>query len=365
MRYIKKIVNRAAAGVVLALGIGMGSGPASSQTLEKIKFGFAQNAVSPIVINFIVPQFLGYYKEEGLDVELVTLGTNAAVMAGLDQKRVEFGVGVPSFQLPLVAKGERLPGINFYEYTYPFKWAVAVKPESSFKTLADLKGETVGVSSFGVTDFPVGKSMARLSKMDPEKDIKWLAVGEGVTAGQAVVRNAVSALIYFDTGFGQIEAAGIKLRYLPLPDNVPKVGGLYISATKETLEKRRKTAIGFARAVAKASYFIQNNPEAAAYMFIKLYPEAAPRGMALADQIKAVVTPIRKRMPLYSHYDKSITDIGRTTAAEWADEVEFMGLQDKIKDSSGFFTNDLITEINRFDKQKVIESARAFKIPAQ
>jgi hypothetical protein len=42
-----------------------------------------------------------------------------------------------------------------------------------------------------------------------------------------------------------------------------------------------------------------------------------------------------------------------------------MGLQDKIKDTSGFFTNDLITEINRFDKQKIIEAARAFKIPAQ
>lgn len=81
--------------------------------------------------------------------------------------------------------------------------------------------------------------------------------------------------------------------------------------------------------------------------------------------IKAVVTPIRKRMPLYSHYDKSVTEIGRTTAAEWADEVEFMGLQEKIKDTSVFFTNDLIAEINRFDRQAVIDAARAFKIPAQ
>ena len=336
-----------------------------SQTLEKIKFGFAQNAISPIVINFIVPQFLGYYKDEGIDVELVTLGTNAAVMANLDQKRIEFGVGVPSFQLPLAAKGERVPGINFYEYTYPFKWAIAVKPESAYKTVSDLKGETIGVSSFGVTDFPIGKAIVRLNKMDPEKDVKWLAVGEGVTAGQALIRNAVSSLVYFDTGFGQIEAAGIKFRYLTLPDNVPKVGGLYISASKEMLEKKRKLAVGFARAVAKASYFIQSNPEAAAYMFIKLYPEAAPRGMPLAEQIKAVSIPIKKRMALYTHYDKSISEIGKTTAAEWADEIEFLGLKEKIKDTSPFYTNDLIAEINKFDPKKIMEDGKNFKIPSQ
>src|SRR6187455_2357982 len=87
-----------------ALAIGaaafLACAPGVAQPLEKVRFGFAQNAISPIVINFIVPQALGYYKEEGLDVELVTLGNNAAVMASLDQKRIEFGVGVPSFQLP-------------------------------------------------------------------------------------------------------------------------------------------------------------------------------------------------------------------------------------------------------------------------
>jgi NitT/TauT family transport system substrate-binding protein len=343
--------------MVVACLLGLAAMGVKAQALEKVKFGFAQNAVSPIVIHFIIPQYLG------LEVELATLGTNAAVMAGVDQKRIDFGVGVPAFQLPLAAKGERLPAINFYEYTYPFKWQVAVRPDSPAKTLADLKGQTVGVSAFGVTDFPVGKAMMRLAGMDPEKDVKWLAVGEGVTAGQAVVRNSVAGLVYFDTGFGQIEAAGIKLRYLPIPDNVPKVGGLYISASKETLDTRRKTAVGFARAVAKASHFIQANPEAAAYMFIKLYPEAAPRGMPLADQIKAVAVPIRKRMPLYTHYDKSITEIGRTTAAEWADEVEFLGLKDKIANTSVFYTNDLIAEINRFDKQKIITDAKNFRIP--
>jgi ABC-type nitrate/sulfonate/bicarbonate transport system substrate-binding protein len=100
----------------LALATGLffvAAASAQAQQLEKVRFGFAQTAVSPILINFIVPQYLGYFKEEGLDTELVTLGTNAAVLASLDQNRVEFGVGVPSFQLPVAAKGEHLPAVNF------------------------------------------------------------------------------------------------------------------------------------------------------------------------------------------------------------------------------------------------------------
>jgi ABC-type nitrate/sulfonate/bicarbonate transport system substrate-binding protein len=84
MLHYRKLIAQSAAGLALAVGTGLFSGSVGAQALEKVKFGFAQNAVSPIVINFIVPQFLGYYKEEGLEVELITLGTNAAVMAGLD-----------------------------------------------------------------------------------------------------------------------------------------------------------------------------------------------------------------------------------------------------------------------------------------
>jgi NitT/TauT family transport system substrate-binding protein len=352
----------------LALATGLffvAAASAQAQQLEKVRFGFAQTAVSPILINFIVPQYLGYFKEEGLDTELVTLGTNAAVLASLDQNRVEFGVGVPSFQLPVAAKGEHLPAVNFYEYTYPFKWAVAVKPDSPVKSLADLKGKVIGVSSLGVTDFPIGKALMRLSKLDPEKDVQWLAVGSGVTAGQALERGNVAALVYFDTGFGQIEAAGIKMRYLPLPDGLPKVGGLYISASQDFLAKRKKTAIGFARAIAKGSLFVQQNPEAAAYIFIKQYPEAAPRGKSLAEQIKAVRIPIEKRAPLFTHYDKSVKELGRTLPSEWDDEADFLGLKGEIKDIAALYTNDLIADINQFDRQKILNQAKTFKIPAE
>ncbi|MFN0306113.1 MAG: ABC transporter substrate-binding protein [Burkholderiales bacterium] len=342
----------------------LASGSSSAQTLERVRYGFATTSISPIIVSFVVASALGYYREEGLEVENLPLGSNAAVMASLDQKRIDFGAGVPSFQVPLVAKGERLPAINYFEYTYPFKWAMAVKPDSPAKRIEDLRGTTIGVSGFGITDYPVGKALMRLIKLDPEKDVQWLAVGEGVTAGQALTRGQIAGLFYFDTGFGQIEAAGIPMRYLPLPTDVPKVGGLYISASRETLEKRRKTAIGFARAVAKANLYTLENPNAAAYHFLQLYPEAGPRASSLEDRIRAVALPISKRAPLFKSYDPTVTDAGRISVAEWEDEITFLGLKDKIKDPTVFYTNELIPEINRFDKQAITAAARTFKVPA-
>lgn len=331
--------------------------------LKKIHFGFATKAISPIIINILIPERLGYYREEGLSVECIPLGSNAAVMGSLQIGRIDFGVGTPAFEIPIVARGEKLPIVDFYEYTYPFKWGLAVKPGSPVKTLADLKGKRIGVSGLGQTDYPVGQAVFRLAGIDPQKQLTWLAVGEGVTAGEALRRGDIDGLFYFDTGFGAIEAAGIQLRYLTLPADVPKVGGLYLTATRDMLKQHREWAVGLARGVAKASIFVRENPEAAAYTFIQMFPEAAPKGKSLKEQIAAIVVPVLKRQRLYRSYDKSVTKWGHISAAEWQEEIKFAGAEGKIKDPSIFYTNDLIDEINRFDADKIRAQARSFKVP--
>jgi hypothetical protein len=49
--------------------------------------------------------------------------------------------------------------------------------------------------------------------------------------------------------------------------------------------------------------------------------------------------------------------------AEFKEEIDFMGLTDKIADVAGLFTNDLVDEINAFDQEKIRAQARSFKIP--
>ncbi|MBN8963970.1 MAG: ABC transporter substrate-binding protein, partial [Rhizobiales bacterium] len=261
----------------------------SAQELRKIRMGFGIKSINPIVINILIAEGLGYTKQEGLAFTPVALGTNSNVQIALDKGDIEFGVGTPSFQFPLFAKGQLPPIVNYYEYTYPYKWDVAVKPESVIQKYQDLKGKKIGVSDLGTTDYPVTRAVLQNLGIDPDKDVTWTAVGAGVSAGVALQRGVIDALAYFDTGFGQIDAAGIAMRMLPRPEKVPLIGGLYISARADYLKNNRKTAVGFARAVNKASEFLLTNPEAGAQVFVKMYPETAPRGASQADAVKSIL----------------------------------------------------------------------------
>ncbi len=359
MRTIRRLMTASLAAVALA-GAAM---PADAQELQKLRLGFGTKVVSPMIANILIPEYLGYYREEGLTLEFFPLGPNTVVLEQIASKRIEFATGVPTVQLPIVARGDKLPTVNFFEFTYPFKYGLAVTPKSTVASLADLKGKMLGVSSLGLTDFPVLKMILKRNGIDPDKDVNILAVGEGVPGGQALQRGAVDALFSYDTQFGQIEAVGIQLRYVPLPPNVPMIGGFYLTARHETLQQNRKWAVGVGRAVAKGQVFIRENPRAAAYAFLQMFPEAAPRAASLEQQIKAIMIPIEKRSPFFSSYDKSITRWGEMTLAEFKEEVDFLGLTDKITDVAALFTNELIGEINAFDTEKIRAQAREFKIP--
>ncbi len=351
--------------IALALGIAT-FGPASganAQELQKLRLGFGTKVVSPMIANILIPEYLGYYRQEGLTLEFFPLGPNSVVMEQINSKRIEFATGIPTIQLPVVARGEKLPTLNFFEFTYPFKYGLAVLPKSGVNQLADLKGKTVGVSSLGLTDYAVLKLILKRNGLDADKDLNILAVGEGVVGGQALQRGAVDALFSYDTQFGQIEAVGIEMRYVALPKNVPNIGGFYLTTRLETLKEKRNWAVGVGRGVAKGQVFIRENPKAAAYAFLKMFPEAAPRASTLEQQLAAIMMPITKRSPFFSSYDPRIKKWGEMSAAEFKEEVEFMGLSEKIPDVSGLFTNELIDEINAFDANKIRTEAKDFKIP--
>src|ERR1700721_589162 len=211
--------------------------------MQKLKLGFGTKIQSPMIANILIPEFLGYYREEGLTLEFLPLGPNSVVMEQIASRRIDFATAVPAVQLPVPGR-------------------------------------------------------------------------EGVPAGQALQRGAIDALFDYDTQFGQIEAVGIKLRYVKLPDNVPHVGGLYITARPEMLREHRNWSVGVGRAVAKAQVFIRENPRAAAYVFLQMFPAAAPKASTLDQQLHAIMIPIVKRQEFFSSYDKSVTKWGQLSAAE-------------------------------------------------
>ena len=56
------------------------------------------------------------------------------------------------------------------------------------------------------------------------------------------------------------------------------VGGQFLMAPRGDSKNDRKLLVGFGRSIDKASRFLLANPEAGAAAFLKMVPQAAPRG---------------------------------------------------------------------------------------
>ena len=341
----------------LATGLATPLSGARAAGLRKLRFGIGLKSMSAVVINTVIGETLGYNRAEGFTLVPRALGTNANVQVAIDRGDVDIGIGVPAFELPLLAKGEWGKDANFYEYTYPYKWDVAVLPGSPIKSYAELKGKRIGISGFGGTEYPVTKDVLKSIGINPVTGVKWIAVGPGVAAGLALKKHEVDALAYFDVGFGEIEAAGIKLDFLPRPKSIPLIGGQFLTAKRAFLDHDRALAVGFARSVAKASYFIQANPAAGAAAFIKMFPQTAPRGSTTEQAVKAVLISIGRRIKLYTPPYPG-AKMGSINPHEFVLEAKMDGL--KIGSVAPLYTNALIDAINDFDVKAIQAQAKSY-----
>ncbi len=355
---IRALAATATAAVVLPERV-LAASPAPRVT-RKIICGVATKTITPYTMNLCIGQELGYLRDEGLELELKALGSFATQTEALRRGQITFAVGSPPVILPIVARGETFPAIQFYEYTYPFKYDWVVMPDSPIKTYADLRGKKLAVANFGTSEKAIGERLL-VNAGVPLQSEKWSATGEGLPSYIALQRGDVDAMIYYDNGFGSWDVAGFKYHLLPRPKNIPQVGGFYIGATPATLEKDRATAVAYGRAVAKATVFARENPEAGARVFLKMFPEAITPSKSLDENVHDAMLVSYRRIKLWSSPDPSVKKIGYVRPVEWKDEIVFAGLEGKVPNVERLYTNALIDEINRFDANAVRREARAYK----
>ncbi|MDO8944799.1 MAG: ABC transporter substrate-binding protein [Burkholderiaceae bacterium] len=351
--------------LALTLGPATAAQAQAGDQRKVLRWGYGGKNINTATVSMAIPELLGYYKEEGIRVEILPVGAYTVVLEGLRTGTLDFGTVAATVTLPLMARGQKLSIMNFMEYTYPFKWSLAVKPESSIRSIAQLKGKKIGIPFFGSADLDVGKKVMALAGLGGEKDVDWLAVGEGIPGGLAIQRGDIDALFTYDSQLAVIEGGGFKLRYLPLPANVPKIGGQWLGASAERLSDPayRQHAVAFGRAVAKANVFILENPEAAAYLFLTLYPEMAPKSAtSIVEKVDALLPAMKKRAALYRHYDPAIKKWGFVKSEEIDEEIRFGGFTGKV-DGAKLWTNALVDDMNRFDEEKIRKQARDFQLP--
>lgn len=129
---------------------------ASSATAETLRVGKAGRDAFSFVPTDIGAQ-TGLFKKHGIDVTISSFGGDARVQQAMTADGIDIGLGSGP-GLAFVVKGSPVKGIAAMADS-PLTFALVVRNDDSIKTLDDLKGKKVGVSTVGsVTGWLVGET---------------------------------------------------------------------------------------------------------------------------------------------------------------------------------------------------------------
>ena len=138
--------------------------------------------------------------------------------------------------------------------------------QPEYKSLKDLKGKTLGISSFGATPDVGARLMLKQAGLDPDRDIKVLALGSDAARLTALKQRVVDVVVISPPADAQMERQGYKIlaRAYEL-FSFPYLGlGTHTRKMKEKPEEIRRSI----KATIRANRFIRENREEAVRILV-------------------------------------------------------------------------------------------------
>jgi len=160
-------------GVVSLLIIAILALPAASRAQEKPEKVRVVVATSSMA--FLVPFIAkdrGFYLKNGAEVEIIQMRPNIAVAALLSGE-IDY-IELIGSAIRSAARGLPVRAIST-SIKSPFFSIIA---QNKFKSLKDLKGATIGITSIGGTNHISTRLTLKQFGIDPEKDVKLIAIGD-------------------------------------------------------------------------------------------------------------------------------------------------------------------------------------------
>ena len=356
----RRQVISAIAATVATLGA-----PAVHANAKKIRLVLGIPTMSPLVANQTsVPAALGYYEQEGLSVDSVLAGAGGTsgafqLVASGDQ---DIGSASYSPLLARAAEGRDLGVAYFYLQLRAYAIGLSVLADSPVTSFAQLKGKLLGVSTLGAESAKVAEALARMSAMNPAADLQMIAVGTGAQAAQALRSKQVDAYMGPNSQIAQIETVGLKLRNLQIPDRLSSLFGPGLFARRDYIEKNRAAVVGVGRAVAKGTLFTITNPEAAIRLHWKAFPQNVSQSVSQEVAMENALKTLKVQVEgLRFQDDEPNARFGEFPRKGVEALGEVYGLTGRSPTAAQLFSNELIAEINAFDREKVIQQAKNFK----
>ncbi|MBA3661181.1 MAG: ABC transporter substrate-binding protein [Gammaproteobacteria bacterium] len=225
--------------------------------------------INPDHAPLIVAQQQGFFKEQGLEVELLSPSDPTDPPKWVTAKKADIGITYePEFMeqvdhgLPLIRIGTLIDK--------PLDCIVALK-ESGIKTVEDLKNKKIGMSSSGLTGLMLRSTLAKAHIKANEVEL----VNVRYNLMQALLSKKVDAVTGMMRNFEvpQLESLGHPLvTFFPEDHGVPNYSVLIFIAHTAQIKDNRFPR--FLAAIKKAVEYLDNHPQQTWEDFIKIHPES-------------------------------------------------------------------------------------------
>jgi ABC-type nitrate/sulfonate/bicarbonate transport system substrate-binding protein len=195
----------------------------------------------------------GFFKEANLDAEIIRMNPNVAITA-LASGDIDY------CQLFGAVVGSAIAGLPVRIVAgFLDNWPMTLIAQPEYKSLKDLKGKTLGISSFGATPDVAARMMLKQAGVDTDKEIKVLALGSDAARLAALKQRVVDVVVISPPADTQMERQGFRIlaRAYEL-FNFPYLGlGTHMRKITEKPEEIRATI----RATIRANRYIRDNRE--------------------------------------------------------------------------------------------------------
>lgn len=258
----------------------------------------------------------GFYKEEGMDIELIsTRGATVAVQA-LAGGQIQFLLTIGP-QMPAIWEGVADIVILAQQVGRP-TFSLVVTPE--IHKVADLKGKKVGVT-FGGSTYSGFKALLEASKMNPDKDVEYISIPGSGPKVAAMKQGLISAALLAPPSDYVAMKAGFK-RLLSLSDVFKDTAFTGLASMRKLTQENPKLAKRMVRAIVKGVLHTREHPDDAikvmkkhlkmeqgaaqdAYQMIRdsLNPVPTPQGVELMAQWQAIAVGAKPKKKATEYMD--------------------------------------------------------------
>jgi NitT/TauT family transport system substrate-binding protein len=274
---------RAAAYGLVALSLGLSATAAAAAPFRII----ITETETPLVPNSVLDlaNQLGFYKQAGVDVELVRVQQTPSAVAALRSGQGDMANISVDTALHLVARDQmKLKGVFSADKALPFV-IVAKKEYASPK---QLEGRIFGVARIGSVDYLLSRTVLGKLGASPDK-LQYLAVGQPAVRAQSLLASRIDATaisIGVWTTLADTSALNVVVDQTSFYKAAPFVTKLNV-VTEEVAKTRSKEVQSVVRAIVMASREFAKDPTIWIEAMVKARPDVKRASLeALAENYR-------------------------------------------------------------------------------